>query len=84
VSLSAIKLRQNLYSILDRVLETGIPVEIERNCRLLVIESRYAASKWDMLEEHHIIVGDSEDIVHKDWSGEWKGLGPELDARSLR
>ena len=74
MSLSATKLRQNLYSILDRVLETGVPVQVERNGRLLIIEPQEKRSKWDRLEEHDIVKGDPEDIVHVDWSGEWKGV----------
>ena len=73
MSLSATKLRQNLYSILDRVLETGVPIQVERNGRLLVIEPQEKRKKWDRLEEHDIVKGDPEGIVHMDWSGEWKG-----------
>lgn len=74
MSVSATKLRQNLYSILDTVLETGVPVEVERKGKILVIESKNSSSKWDRLEPHEILVGDSEDIVHLDWAAEWKGL----------
>jgi len=74
MSLSATKLRQNLYLILDQVLETGVPVQIERNGRILVIEAQAKPSKWDRLEEHAILGGDPEGIVHMDWSAEWKGL----------
>jgi PHD/YefM family antitoxin component YafN of YafNO toxin-antitoxin module len=73
MSLSATKLRQNLYSILDSVLETGVPVQVERNGRILVIEAQEKSSKWDRLEEHAILTGDPDDIVHMDWSAEWKG-----------
>jgi PHD/YefM family antitoxin component YafN of YafNO toxin-antitoxin module len=73
MSLSATKLRQNLYSILDQVLETGVPVQVERNGRLLVIEPQAKKSKWSRLEEHEIVNGDPEGIIHVDWSGEWKG-----------
>jgi hypothetical protein len=73
MSLSSTKLRQNHYSILDQVLETGVPAQIERNGRILVIEPQGKASKWERLEEHSIIAGAPEDFVHMDWSGEWKG-----------
>lgn len=69
---SATKLRQNLYSILDQVLETGVPVQVERNGRLLMIEPQEKKSKWDRLEVHELVNGDPEGIVHIDWSGEWK------------
>lgn len=35
--LTASKLRENIYRVLDQVLETGEPVEIERNGRRLRI-----------------------------------------------
>jgi hypothetical protein len=35
--IKASKLRENLYSILDQVLETGVPVQIERRGKLLKI-----------------------------------------------
>ena len=35
--ISAARLRQNLYNYLDSVLETGIPVEIERKGKTLMI-----------------------------------------------
>jgi hypothetical protein len=37
VTLTASKLRENIYRILDEILETGIPVEIERKGRILRI-----------------------------------------------
>ena len=39
-AISATKLRRNLYDILDSVLDTGIPVEVERNGRRLRIVPR--------------------------------------------
>ena len=71
--LSATKLRQNLYNILDSVIESGIPVEIERKGRILRIIPEVQVSKWDRLEEHSIVVGDPEDIIHIDWTDEWSG-----------
>jgi hypothetical protein len=35
--LTASKLRENIYRILDQVLETGVPVEIERRGKILKI-----------------------------------------------
>ena len=37
MALSASKLRANVYRLLDEVLETGKPLEIERNGKTLVI-----------------------------------------------
>ena len=70
-SISATKLRQNLYNILDSVVDTGVPVEIERNGRLLRIVAEEQGTKWDRLTAHQVVVGDPDDLVHIDWSSEW-------------
>jgi prevent-host-death family protein len=66
------KLRENLYSILDQVLETGRPVEIRRRGKILKIVPAEPRSKLASLERRPYIVGDPEDLVHLDWSGEWR------------
>ncbi len=68
---TATKLRQNLYNILDSVIDKGIPVEIERKGVILKIVPENPKSKWDRLEPHHVIIGDPESIVSIDWSKEW-------------
>ena len=68
---TATKLRQNLYKILDSVIDNGVPVEIERRGVLLKIVPEKQVSKWDRLEPHKIINGDPESIVSIDWSKEW-------------
>tara|TARA_Y100000590_G_scaffold268974_1_gene302041 strand:+ start:71 stop:307 length:237 start_codon:yes stop_codon:yes gene_type:complete len=72
-AISATRLRQNLYNILDSVVETGVPVEIERNGQLLRIVAEKPGSKWDRLGEHQVVVGDPDELVHLDWSHEWRG-----------
>lgn len=75
MAMTASALRANVYRILDEVLDTGEPVEIERGGRLLRIvpvEST-PGSKLDRLRPiKGLIVGDPEDIVHMDWSSEWR------------
>ena len=75
MALTASRLRENIYKILDEVLDTGIPVEIERRgkkLRILPVESG-AVSKLDNLTERRdTILCDPEEIVHVDWSGEWR------------
>jgi hypothetical protein len=74
--IKATKLRQNLYRILDDILKSGVPVEIERNGRVLKIIPE-KVNKLDNLEKHEVINGDPEELVHLDWSSEWK-RGEEL------
>ena len=68
--ITATKLRQNLYRILDDILQTGIPVEIERNGRILKIIPE-KINKLSNLEKHDVINGDPEEIIHMDLSSEW-------------
>jgi len=70
--ISATRLRQNLYQILDSVLETGLPVEIERGGQILKIISVEPPSKWERLEAHDIFTADPESLVDIDWANEWK------------
>lgn len=80
MALTASKLRQDIYRILDEVLESGVPVEIERRGRMLRIVAVEPRGRLANLETRPIIIGDPEDLVHIDWSSEWKPyLGDEDD-----
>jgi hypothetical protein len=57
--LTVTKLREDLYGTLDKVIDTGTPVEIG------------AKSKLDKLVERNVMTGDPEDLVGLDWSGYW-------------
>ncbi|MCF7950383.1 MAG: type II toxin-antitoxin system Phd/YefM family antitoxin [Spirochaetaceae bacterium] len=70
---SATKFRQNLYHILDMVIDEGKVIEIERKGQILKIVAENPPSKWDRLEPHKIINGNSDSIVHMDWSENWSG-----------
>jgi PHD/YefM family antitoxin component YafN of YafNO toxin-antitoxin module len=77
MSISASKLRENIYRVLDQVAETGEPVEILRNGRrlqiILVEAPRKRSSKLDRLEPRpDAFTGDTGDLVHLDWSAGWK------------
>lgn len=51
--ITASKLRENLYKILDQVLETGAPVVIERRGRKLrIVPADAPRSKLERLEQH--------------------------------
>lgn len=72
MALSASALRQNIYRILDRVLETGVPQEIERNRRHLRIVPVEKPSKLGNLRKRDLLKCQPEEIVHMDWSKEWR------------
>lgn len=81
MTLTASKLRRNVYRLLDRVIETGEPLVIERKGqRLQIIRESGSGDKGklDNLTKHNCIVGDPEGIVHCDWSDEWGEGGKQL------
>ncbi len=80
MAMSASELRQNIYNLLDEVLETGIPLEIERKGKKLRIVPEEPRSKLDRLVPHPgYIVGDPDDLIHIDWSVYWNPE-PDIDA----
>lgn len=73
MTITASELRQNVYRLLDEVLRTGMPLEIERGGRHLRIVPVDAPAKLARLDAHPgTIVGDPEGLVHLDWSTEWR------------
>jgi hypothetical protein len=71
--LTASKLRENVYRILDEVIETGVSVDIKRKGKTLRIVAVDQPDILANLRKRPCINGDPEDIVHLDWSGEWTG-----------
>lgn len=70
---TATELRRNIYQLLDEVLETGTPLEVTRKGRVLRVVPLEAAPRLERLRERRdAIRGDPEDLVHLDWSGEWR------------
>jgi len=70
---SASRLRADLYRLLDRVLETGVPLEVERRGRRLKIVAADAPGRLaNLVPDPSYLVGDPEELVHLDWSGEWR------------
>ena len=70
---SPTRLRANLYRVLDKVLKTGVPVEIERDGKLLKIVPVEAQDKLKNLKPHKgYLAADPQSLVHVDWSGEWR------------
>jgi hypothetical protein len=73
MKLTASKLREDIYRILDLVLANGEPVEVERHGRRLRIVADDTPSRLSRLVGRpDAVVGDSEDLVHVDWSHEWR------------
>ncbi len=72
MTVSSTKLRENVYALLDEVLETGTPLEVKRKGRKLLIVPQKPVSKLSRLRVRPTIQGNPEDLVHLDWSKEWK------------
>lgn len=80
MSITASALRQNVYRLLDQVLETGRPLEIERKGQILRIVPDKTSARLDRLIPHPDFVRDrDDDLVDVGWSDAWDGE-PELDA----
>lgn len=73
MAITASRLRENIYRVLDEILATGVPVEIERNGRILRIVADDEPTRLGRLVRRpDALVGDPEDIVHLDWSADWR------------
>ena len=69
--MTASKLRENIYRVLDEAIETGRPVEIVRKGAILRIVPEKRRSKLDNLKRRAAFVGDPDDIIHMDWMKDW-------------
>ncbi|MBA3564251.1 MAG: type II toxin-antitoxin system prevent-host-death family antitoxin [Gammaproteobacteria bacterium] len=66
-------LRANLYKIIDQVLETGVPVEVvRRGRRVRIIPDKPRDKLACVREQPDLLIGDPEDIVHLEWSDQWR------------
>ena len=77
--LSASALRQDIYRILDAIIAGGQPVEIDRGGRRLRIslveDDDRPTARRDLdalVARPGALRGDPLDIVHVDWSREWR------------
>lgn len=71
MSISLTKYRADIFKLTDKVIETGIPLEIDRNGVKVTISAPQKRNKLDNLKERNVFVGDPDDIIKMDWSKEW-------------
>jgi antitoxin (DNA-binding transcriptional repressor) of toxin-antitoxin stability system len=71
---TASELRSQIYKVLDQVLETGVPVEIMRKGRKILISpaDEDGTKLSRLIRRDDVLEGDSDSIVHMDWSTEWR------------
>lgn len=77
--MTATELRSRLYTVLDQIAETGEPVEIVRKGKTLEIKAKETRpttfSSARLVSHPGTVVGNPDDLVHMDWSREWKPFG---------
>ena len=71
MTVTASELRSQIYRLLDQVVETGQPLEVERKGARLRIAVDQPRKKLDRLVTRKCIVGDPDDLAAMDWSDTW-------------
>ena len=73
MKVTASALRADIYKLLDRVLETGVPIVVDRKGKQLKIVPVGAPSKLSrLISRPDYLRDDPESFIHIDWSAEWK------------
>jgi len=72
MTITATQLRKNIYQVIDRVALTGVAVEITRKGQSVLLVPSKARSKLSNLKKRSVLKCPPEDIIHTDWSSEWK------------
>lgn len=70
--MNSTELRKNIYKVLDRVIETGIPVPIERKGRRLKIVLEDTGDKLKNLKRREGLNINPDDLTDINWDKEWK------------
>ena len=69
------QLRENVYNLLDRVIETGVPLEVKRKGKVLRITLDKKASKLNNLKKRDVMSANPGYYIHLDWSKKWRYSG---------
>lgn len=73
MSITPTNLRKDIFNILDTLYDSGEVLEINRNGHIFKLIPPKKESKLDRLISHNdAVIGDSDDFISYDWSGEWK------------
>lgn len=67
-------LRHKLFEVADRVIETGVPVAIERRGKTLLLIPEVPASRLARLKRRKLIRGTPESLVNIR-VGKWREIG---------
>jgi prevent-host-death family protein len=67
-TITVTELRKNIFNLLEEILNTGVPLEINKGGRLLRIAPVEPVDKFaDLVYQPDVINGDPEDLVHIEW-----------------
>jgi len=70
-TITVTELRGNIYSLLDEVLNTGIPIEINKGGKKLKIMPLAKANKLqNLVSRPNVIKGNPDDLVGISWEKE--------------
>lgn len=70
-TVSPTELRSNIYKLLDDVLNSGVPLEINKGGKLLRIVPVAKSNKLtNLVSRSDVIVGNSDDLVDISWEKE--------------
>jgi prevent-host-death family protein len=65
------ELRADIYNLLDEVLDTGIPLEIKKaNRRLIIMPVAKVDKLKNLVARPELIQGDPEDLININWETE--------------
>ena len=65
------ELRSNIYNLLDEVLNTGIPIEINKgNRKLRIVPVEKIDKLQNLISRPNVIKGDPNDLVDISWEKE--------------
>ena len=66
------ELRGNLENLLDEILRTGIPLEIDRGGgkRLCIVPVEKLEKLQNLVYRSHFILGEPEDLIDLNWEQE--------------
>ena len=71
--ISPSKLRENIFQLLDQIIESGETIEIKRKGKILKIVPPKTKNKLDkLIRREGELNGNPDDIVEMDWSEQWK------------
>ncbi len=66
------QLRQNIFNAIDKVIETGNPIEINRRGHKLKIVLEAKKSKLaSLVKRNNVIKCSNDDLIYNNWIREW-------------